>query len=112
MAQLHNPYKGEALETYNKIIGNMSGYSFNTVYKKIVVGSNNIPIFFYENSKCYLHILHIGKNPYTKKYVVYDYMLTKENTLKERGIIGGEFSSLNDIYAFLESLVGKNIKAL
>ena len=112
MAQLIRPYKGEALKTYNRIVGNMNGYSFNTVYKKVVSDSPPISIFFYENIKCYLHILRIGKNPYTKKYVVYDYMLTKENTLKEKCIIGEEFSSPIDINSYLESLVGKNIKAL
>ena len=108
MAKLINiPYKGKALETYDRIMGDLSPYQYNTVYKHIESGIS--PIYFYINTKNYMHILRVIRNPYYRgKFQISDYMLSVKDTLIDKGCIEGVFSTVEDAYKALELLINKN----
>lgn len=73
-----SPYKGAALETYEKMKGNLRSYQPNKLYK-------NYGKYFYINSKGFLHVYFIKPVKYKehKLYYIADLMLTKSNELKE-----------------------------
>lgn len=72
------PYTGKALETYSKI-HNMNIYEQNTYYKF------KDHIYYYVNSKGYLHVVMIDTIKINGKKNLYisNQMLTKDNILKE-----------------------------
>lgn len=73
-----SPYTGAALETYEKMKGDLKAYTPNKLYK-------NYGKYFFINSKGYMHIYAISGATLNDRKVFYiaDYMLTKDNTLKE-----------------------------
>lgn len=73
-------YTNEALETKQKIIENRYTYTINKVYK-----NEEHNIYWYINQHGYLHILkpHVMKREgEVLYYYIEDFLLTKENTLK------------------------------
>jgi hypothetical protein len=82
MAQyIINPYKGAALESYEKITEGLTSYATGKIYVNVKYG-----IFFYINQKHFLHVLKLTRESFDGKYYysVNDWMLTKDNTLEDR----------------------------
>ena len=78
-------YSGEALKTMEKIMGNVRSYYPNQTYK-----NNQYNIYWFINSKGYLHILrpsNVTMNGKIIGYAIHDYMLTKDNMLDDKGIL-------------------------
>ena len=78
-------YNGEALKTMEKIMGNVRSYYQNQTYK-----NNQYNIYWFINSKGYLHVLrpsNVTMNGKIIGYAIHDYMLTKDNMLDDKGIV-------------------------
>ena len=78
-------YSGEALKTMEKIMDNVRSYYSNQTYK-----NNQYNIYWFINSKGYLHVLRPSKVTMNGKiigYAIHDYMLTKDNMLDDKGIL-------------------------
>ena len=78
-------YSGKTLETEEKIKGDISAYCTNKVYK-----NTNYNIYWFINSKGYLHVLrssNVTMNGKIIGYAIHDYMLTKDNMLDDKGIV-------------------------
>ena len=78
-------YNGEALKTMEKIMGNVRSYYPNQTYK-----NNQYNIYWFINSKGYLHVLrpsNVTMNGKIIGYAINDYMLTKDNMLDDKGMI-------------------------
>ena len=78
-------YNGEALKTMEKIMGNVRSYYPNQTYK-----NNQYSIYWFINSKGYLHVLrpsNVTMNGKIIGYAIHDYMLTKDNMLDDKGIV-------------------------
>lgn len=106
--QVKIPYTGDALKTYDRLTSDMKFYGTNTVYKHLEPDN---PVYYYLSTKNYIHALMIRRNPYNKRlFQVGDYMLTKENKLKDTGFLTGDFPNIESIVVKLESMVNKNLK--
>ena len=78
-------YSGESLKTMEKIMDNVRSYYSNKTYK-----NNQYNIYWFINSKGYLHILSPSRVTMNGKiigYAIHDYMLTKDNMLDDKGIV-------------------------
>ena len=78
-------YSGESLKTMEKIMGNVRSYYQNQTYK-----NNQYNIYWFINSKGYLHVLrpsNVTMNGKIIEYAINDYMLTKDNMLDDKGIL-------------------------
>ena len=78
-------YNGEALKTMEKIMDNVRSYYPNQIYK-----NNQYNIYWFINSKGYLHVLrpsNVTMNGKIIGYAIHDYMLTKDNMLDDKGIL-------------------------
>lgn len=75
-------YINEAEDTYIRITNNINQYSPNQSYY-----NKKEKIYFYINTKGYLHILHFTKDKTFNNFVIIDYMLTKDNMIKEKDLI-------------------------
>ena len=78
-------YSGKALETEEKIKGDISAYYTNKVYK-----NTNYNIYWFINQRGYLHVLrpsNVTMNGKIIGYAINDYMLTKDNMLDDKGIV-------------------------
>src|SRR5574344_2049688 len=78
-------YSGESLKTMEKIMDNVRNYYPNQTYK-----NNQYNIYWFINSKGYLHVLrpsNVTMNGKIIGYAINDYMLTKDNMLDDKGII-------------------------
>ncbi len=78
-------YSGESLETMEKIMGSVKSYYPNKVYK-----NEQYNIYWFINSKGYMHVLRLSKvniNGKISGYAINDFMLTKDNMLDDKGMI-------------------------
>lgn len=78
-------YSGESLKTMEKIMDNVRSYYPNQTYK-----NNRYNIYWFINSKGYLHVLrpsNVIMNGKIIGYAINDYMLTKDNMLDDKGMI-------------------------
>ena len=78
-------YSGKALETMEKIMGSVKSYYPNKVYK-----NEQYNIYWFINSKGYMHVLRLSKvniNGKISGYAINDFMLTKDNMLDDKGMI-------------------------
>ena len=78
-------YSEKALETEEKIKGDISAYYTNKVYK-----NTNYNIYWFINQRGYLHVLrpsNVTMNGKIIGYAIHDYMLTKDNMLDDKGIV-------------------------
>ena len=78
-------YSGESLKTMEKIMDNARSYYTNHTYK-----NNQYNIYWFINSKGYLHVLrpsNVTMNGKIIGYAIHDYMLTKDNMLDDKGIL-------------------------
>ena len=76
-----SPYDIRTEETRNRIFGERESYIPNKIYK-----SAEGDFYFYINTKGYFHILkpcRIKYNGNFSHYEIADYLLTKENSLRE-----------------------------
>ena len=97
-------YNGEALKTMEKIMDNVRSYYPNQTYK-----NNQYNIYWFINSKGYLHVLR----PATEKlngrilnYTIKDFMLTKDNMLQDKGVLH-RFSTIEEVYNKMEELINE-----
>ena len=78
-------YSKKALETMEKIMGSVKSYYPNKVYK-----NEQYNIYWFINSKGYMHVLRLSKvniNGKISGYAINDFMLTKDNMLDDKGMI-------------------------
>ena len=78
-------YSGESLKTMEKIMDNVRSYYPNQTYK-----NNQYNIYWFVNSKGYLHVLrpsNVTMNGKIIGYAINDFMLTKDNMLDDKGMI-------------------------
>lgn len=81
-----SPYDIRTEEIRKRITGNMTSYYVNKYYK-----SAEGNFYFYINSKGWYHIIKPCRFKYDGEfshYEIIDYLLTKENTLRESKYIG------------------------
>lgn len=83
-------YFDDALRTVEKIKGNQTSYYANRIYH-----NEEFNIYWYENTKGYMHVLKPQKNPFTKGIETIDFLITKDNMLKETGTYGN-FETVED----------------
>ena len=97
-------YSGESLKTMEKIMGNVRSYYSNHTYK-----NNQYNIYWFINSKGYLHVLRhsIEKmNGRIVNYIIKDFMLTKDNMLQDKGVLH-RFSTIEEVYNKMEELINE-----
>ena len=78
-------YSKKALETMEKIMGSVKSYYPNKVYQ-----NEQYNIYWFINSKGYMHVLRLSKvniNGKISGYAINDFMLTKDNMLDDKGMI-------------------------
>ena len=97
-------YSGESLKAMEKIMDNVRSYYQNQTYK-----NNQYNIYWFINSKGYLHVLR----PATEKlngrivnYTIKDFMLTKDNMLQDKGVLY-RFSTIEEVYDKMEELINE-----
>lgn len=97
-------YSGESLKTMEKIMNNVRIYYPNQTYK-----NNKYNIYWFVNSKGYLHVLRpsIEKmNGRIVNYTIKDFMLTKDNMLQDKGVLH-RFSTIEEVYNKMEELINE-----
>lgn len=108
MAYAHNlKYKGEALKTYESIAGGRAIYMISNSSNKIVYLSMNADNFYYINNQYWLHIVRIEKYKHNNKtkFKCTDYLLTKENTLREQGCLFRNIDTVQQAFSMLLGMV-------
>ena len=97
-------YSGEALDTMEKIMGTITAYTVNKVYK-----NQEHNIYWFINNNGYMHILRPcnvrldGKHLY---FAIEDYLLTKDNMLQSKGHIG-IYETIEAVVEELENRIGQ-----
>ena len=97
-------YSGESLKTMEKIMDNVRSYYPNQTYK-----NNQYNIYWFINSKGYLHVLRpsIEKmNGRIINYIIKDFMLTKDNMLQDKGVLY-RFNTIEEVYDNLQGLINE-----
>lgn len=97
-------YSGESLKTMEKIMDNVRSYYPNKIYK-----NNQYNIYWFINSKGYLHVLRpsIEKmNGRIVNYTIKDFMLTKDNMLQDKGVLY-RFSTIEEVCNKMEELINE-----
>ena len=97
-------YSGKALETEEKIKGDISAYYTNKVYK-----NTNYNIYWFINQRGYLHVLrpsNVTMNGKIIGYAIHDYMLTKDNMLQDKGVLH-RFSTIEEVCNKMEELINE-----
>ena len=97
-------YSGESLKTMEKIMNNVRIYYPNQTYK-----NNKYNIYWFVNSKGYLHVLRpsIEKmNGRIVNYTIKDFMLTKDNMLQDKGVLY-RFSTIEEVCNKMEELINE-----
>ena len=97
-------YSGESLKTMEKIMDNVRSYYTNHTYK-----NNQYNIYWFINSKGYLHVLRpsIEKmNGRILNYTIKDFMLTKDNMLQDKGVLH-RFSTIEEVCNKMEELINE-----
>lgn len=82
MATMLFTYPKEAQETIGRMVGNRIGSYYPNKYYKSAEGN----FYYYRNTKGYYHIVRPCRIRYEGEfshYEIIDYLLTKDNTLKE-----------------------------
>lgn len=106
MAQLiTNPYRGEALKTYEKITEGLTAYATGKIYVNVKYG-----IFFYINQKHFLHVLKLTRESFNGKYYysVNDWILTPQNVLEDRqAYFRGSLKECKELLRAAEQFNGK-----
>ena len=95
---------GESLKTMEKIMDNVRSYYPNQTYK-----NNQYNIYWFINSKGYLHVLRpsIEKmNGRIINYIIKDFMLTKDNMLQDKGVLY-RFNTIEEVYDKMEELINE-----
>lgn len=99
------PYDERTRETRNRIMGNRSSWYTNKYYK-----SAEGNFYFYINSKNYFHIVKPCKIKYDGEfshYEIVDYLLQKDDTLKETSC-GGYYKTREACIAAIEEKLAKD----
>ena len=97
-------YSGESLKTMEKIMDNVRSYYPNQTYK-----NNQYNIYWFINSKGYLHVLrpsNVTMNGKIIGYAIHDYMLTKDNMLQDKGVLH-RFSTIEEVCNKMEELINE-----
>ena len=97
-------YSGESLKTMEKIMDNVRSYYPNHTYK-----NNQYNIYWFVNSKGYLHVLRpsIEKmNGRIVNYTIKDFMLTKDNMLQDKGVLY-RFGTIEEVCNKMEELINE-----
>lgn len=97
-------YSGESLKTMEKIMDNVRSYYPNQAYK-----NNQYNIYWFINSKGYLHVLRpsIEKmNGRIINYIIKDFMLTKDNMLQDKGVLH-RFGTIEEVCNKMEELINE-----
>lgn len=101
-----SPYDKRTEKIRDKIFGDRRCYYPNKYYESAEGG-----FYFYINTKGYYHIIKPCRINYDGKfshYEIRDYLLTKENTLKEVGRHGYYKSRVESIKVIEENLANDN----
>lgn len=102
MGYLKNQYNGAALATYERIQDGHEAIIINKVYE-----SKTASCLFYINSKGFLHVLRPSKTTLNGKitgYCLIDYMLTKDNTLREKSTTK-DVKTINELKNYITELI-------
>jgi hypothetical protein len=95
-------YSGDALNTMEKITGNITTYEVNKVYK-----NTEYNIYWFINQNGYIHVLRPCKITIDGKvlhYSIEDNLLTKDNMLKSKGN-SGDYKTVDEVLEELERRV-------
>lgn len=95
-----SPYDERTEETRSRIFGNKNSYIPNKKYR-----ASEYEFWYYINTKGYFHILLPHKIKYNDKFShfeIVDYLLTKDNTLKETKSYG-VYKTLVEVKAALRA---------
>lgn len=97
-------YSGDSLKTRDKIMGDVSMYTVNKLYK-----NTEHNIYWFINQRGYMHVLKPSRtslNGKTIGYSVVDYMVTKDNMLKYMGVIF-RYNTVDEVINKLEDLLNE-----
>ena len=92
-------YSGEALATMEKIMGNITSYYPNKVYK-----NTEYNLYWFINSKGYMHVLKPCKVTLDGKllhYAIEDNLLTTDNMVQSKGS-NGNYTTIQEVIEELE----------
>lgn len=95
-------YSGEALATMEKIMGNITSYYPNKVYK-----NTEYNLYWFINSKGYMHVLKPCKVTLDGKllhYAIEDNLLTTDNMVQSKGN-NGNYTTIQEVIEELERRV-------
>lgn len=98
-----SPYDYRTEEIRKKILGNKKSYISNKYYK-----SAEGDFYYYINTKGYYHIITPRKVKFNGNffYEIVDYLLTKDNMLKEISNYGN-FDNIKDLVKTIETDLSK-----
>lgn len=97
-------YNGEALKTMEKIMDNVKIYYPNQTYK-----NNQYSIYWFINSKGYLHVLILSTEKMNGRiinYTIKDLMFTKDNMLQDKGVLY-RFHTVEEVANKMEALINE-----
>ena len=92
-------YNGEALATMEKIMGDITSYYPNKVYK-----NEEYNLYWFINSKGYMHVLKPCKVTLDGKllhYAIEDNLLTTDNMVQSKGS-NGNYTTIQEVIEELE----------
>ena len=95
-------YSGEALATMEKIMGNITSYYPNKVYK-----NSEYNLYWFINSKGYMHVLKPCRVTLDGKFLHYaieDNLLTTDNMVQSKGN-NGNYTTIQEVIEELERRV-------
>jgi hypothetical protein len=102
-------YNGKALETMEKIMDDVKSWYVNKVYF-----NSKHNIYWFINKNGYLHILKpesLKMNGKPLHYIIQDYLLTKDNMLKDNGNYG-DFKTIENAIEYLNNEVNNDERML
>lgn len=95
-------YNGEALATMEKIMGTITAYIPNKVYK-----NEEYNLYWFINSKGYMHVLKPCRVCFEGKFLHYaidDNLLTINNMVQSKGC-NGNYTTLQEVIEELERMI-------
>ena len=97
-------YSGKALTTMEKIMGNITSYYPNQLYKNAEYN-----LYWFINSKGYMHILKPCRVTLDEKFLYYaieDNLLTTDNMLQSK-CCNGKYTTIQELLEELEQKIEK-----
>lgn len=95
-------YNGEALATMEKIMGNITAYEPNRVYKNVEYN-----LYWFINLKGYMHVLkpcRVTLDGRFLHYAIEDNLLTTDNMVQSKGS-NGNYETVKEVIEELERRV-------